>query len=65
MTLDILNKLCFTLIILCILAGIGLALAMIWGVVHDSNFAWKSWLTIGVFFVASVITMNVTKVFAK
>jgi uncharacterized membrane protein YhaH (DUF805 family) len=54
-----LNKICFSICIVCIVAGTVLSLAMIWGELEDSRFMWKSWLTIGVFFLASVLTICV------
>lgn len=56
-----LNKACFTICIVCIVLGIVLSLAMIWGEMKDNEFMWKSWLTIGVFFLASALTLSVNK----
>lgn len=64
MNLDRLNKICFTICIICIVAGAVLSLAMIWLELHDEKFAWKSWLTIGVFFLASALTLSVNKTLA-
>jgi hypothetical protein len=50
MNLQLLNRVCFTICIVCIVLGTVLSLAMIWGEIRDSSVVWKSWLTIGVFF---------------
>jgi hypothetical protein len=36
-------------------------LAMIWGEMRDNEFVMKSWLTIGVLFLASALTLSVSK----
>jgi hypothetical protein len=61
MNLQDLNKICFTVCIVSIVLGMALALAMIWGDAHNSEFIWKSWLTIGVFFFSSAATLSVSK----
>ena len=64
MNLQKLNKICFTICIICIVAGAVLSLAMIWLELQDEKFVWKSWLTIGVFFLASALTLSVSKTLA-
>ena len=61
MDLEKLNVVCFTICIVCIVLGAVLALAMIWMEITDNAFVWKSWLTIGVFFLASALTLSVSK----
>lgn len=61
MNLQHLNKVCFTICIICILSGTVLSLAMIWGEISDNEFVWKSWLTTGVLFLASALTLSVSK----
>ena len=61
MNLHHLNKICFTICIVCIVLGTVLSLAMIWSEISDREFVWKSWLTIGVFFLASALTLSVSK----
>jgi hypothetical protein len=34
---------------------------MIWSEIRDNEFVWKSWLTIGVLFLASALTLSVSK----
>ncbi len=64
MNLQKLNKICFTICIICIVAGAVLSLAMIWLELQNEKFVWKSWLTIGVFFLASALTLSVSKTLA-
>ncbi len=64
MNLQYLNKICFTICIVCIVIGAVLAMAMIWTENRNSEFMWKSWLTIGVLFLASALTLSVNKTFA-
>ncbi len=61
MNLQKLNRICFTICLVCIVLGMVLSLAMIWGEVKDNAMVWKSWLTIGVFFLASTLTLSVSK----
>jgi O-antigen ligase len=61
MDLKKLNTICFTICVVCIVLGSVLALAMIWTEIKDNEFVWKFWLTIGVFFLASALTLSVTK----
>jgi hypothetical protein len=64
MNLERLNQICFTICIVCIVAGTVLSLVMIWGELHDNEFVWKSWLTIAVFFLAGALTLSVSKTLA-
>jgi hypothetical protein len=60
MNLQALNKICFAICIVCIVAGAVLALSMIW-IKYDSEFLWKSWLSVGVLFLASALTLAVNR----
>ncbi len=60
MDLQRLNKICFTICIVCIVLGVVLSLAIIWGDFKD-EFVWKSWLTTGVLFLASALMLSVSK----
>ena len=61
MDLQHLNKVCFTTCIVCIVLGTVLSLAMIWCEIGDNEFMWKSWITIGVLFLASATVLSVSK----
>lgn len=63
MDIRVLNKICFTICIVCIVLGTVLGLAMIWGNIRDNEFVWKSWLTIGLLFLASALTLSVSRTF--
>ena len=62
MNLHPLNTICFTLSIVCLILGSMLAISMIW-MEHSSEFLMKSWSTIGVVFLASALTLVVSKTF--
>ena len=64
MNLRPLNTVCFTISIVCVVLGSMLAISMIW-IEHSHEFLWKSWVTIGVVFLASVITLAVSKAFGS
>jgi len=61
MDLTNLNKICYTICIICIVAGTVLSLTMIW-VPYQSDTLMKSWTSIGVLFFASAATLIVSKV---
>ena len=52
---------CFTICIVCIMGGLLLGLSMIWGIVQDSQLAWKGFMTLGLFFVSALLTLSVTR----
>jgi len=60
MNLDVLNKICWTICIVCIVAGTALSFTMIWATL-DNEFVWKAWASMGVLFFASGATLVVSK----
>ena len=64
MILKILNKICFTICIVCIVAGIMLGLALIWGS-QDSEIKWKCLNTVFVIFAGSALTFAMSKAFTQ
>ena len=58
---QILNRVCFTICMICIVAGVALSFGMIWGT-DDNEFLTKAWLSIGVLFFGSAATLVVSKV---
>ena len=64
MNLHRLYTICFTVSIVCIVLGSTLAISMIW-MDHTNEFLWKSWGTIAVVFLASTITMVVSRTFNR
>ena len=65
MNLQLLNKVCFTICIGCIVLGTVFSLAIIWGELSDNELFWKSWLSIGVLFLASALTLIVSKTLGR
>lgn len=64
MNLEVLNRVCFTICIVCIVLGAALSLSMIWGT-YENEYVWKSWLSLGVLFLASALTLSVSKTFGS
>ena len=61
MDLKNIRSICFTVCILSIIIGLLLGLALIWGIVKDSEFAWKVFMTLGLFFVSASLTLSVAR----
>ena len=62
MDLRFLNKICFTICIVCIVSGLVLGISLIW-VSSGNEDLWKGLLTIGLLFVAAAQTMAVSNAF--
>jgi hypothetical protein len=60
--MNVLNKICFTICLICTIVAIGLALSMIW-LSHSSEFIWKSLATCGVVFLGSSSLAAVGRMF--
>jgi hypothetical protein len=60
MSLKQVNSICYAVCIVCIIVGVVLALALIWGDFND-KIAWKGFMTIGVLFLASTLTLSVNR----
>jgi hypothetical protein len=61
MDLNSIRSVCFTICVVSIIVGLLLGLAMIWGIVKDSEFAWKVFMTLGLFFVSASLTVSVAR----
>ena len=61
MDLSVLNKICWTICIVCIIVGTVLSFTMIWATL-ESEFLWKAWTSMGVLFFASSAVLIVSKV---
>jgi len=61
MALKELNTICYTICIVCIIAGIGLALSLIWGD-WENRIAWKGLMTVSVLFLGAALTLSVNKI---
>jgi Trk-type K+ transport system membrane component len=60
MDLRKLTKICFTICIVSIMSATLLAFMLIWGN-FDKETVWRSELSVGVLFLASVITLSVSR----
>jgi high-affinity Fe2+/Pb2+ permease len=61
MDLKSIRSICFTICIVSIIVGLLLGIAMIWGIVKDAEFAWKVFMTLGLFFVSALLTVSVAR----
>lgn len=61
MNLTALNRICWTICIVCIVTGTALSLSMIW-TKYQPEFLMKAWSTMGVLFFASAATLIVSRV---
>ena len=61
MRTNTIRTICFTVCILCILGGMLLGIAMIWDWIKDNDFIRKAFMTLGVLFFASLMTLSVAK----
>jgi hypothetical protein len=60
MNLQTLNKICFTVCIVCIATGIVISLGLIW-FSHDDDVLWKGLGTVGVVFAGAALTLSVSR----
>ena len=63
--MPLVNKVCLTVSIVSIVAATALSILAIWGVVEDSTLMWRSLATLGVLFVASLLTATANSVFSE
>ncbi len=61
MDLKKLKTICFYICIACIVLGTVLGLAMIWMDISANEYVQKAWLSIGLLFISSLVTMVVTQ----
>ena len=59
------TKICFAVCILCIIGATCVSIMAIWNVVDDSALVWKSLSTMGVIFLASIMTVTVDNIFSR
>ncbi len=59
-----LNRICFTICMACLVIGVVAAIAIIW-LPDAGEYAWKSFLTLGVLFGASSVTPKLAAMLRK
>jgi hypothetical protein len=64
MDLKTLNRICFTICLVCIVVGVVFSLAIIWASISN-QYIWKSYATLGVVFAGAALTLSVSKTFAS
>ncbi len=57
----IVNRICLAVSLLSILVATTVSILAIWNVVEDDTFVWRSLMTLGVIFLASVLTVSVNR----
>ena len=62
--MDTLNKVCFTICIVCIVVGAVLGLAMVWWEAMDNAIMGKVWLSTAILFVSSALTLSAARTLA-
>jgi len=62
MKIDDLNRICFTVCIVCIVLGVVIAMGMIWWT-GSNEIAWKGLATVSILFLAASLTLSVSKTF--
>lgn len=60
----IINKICFFVLIACVLGGLVITLLDVWGIVQDAIFQRKIWTTVSSIFVSASIISVVNLIFA-
>jgi hypothetical protein len=63
--MTVVNKICLTVSIVSIVSATTLSILAIWGVVESSTLIWRSLATLGVLFLASILTVMVNNIFAE
>lgn len=58
---DTIRTICFTVCILCIVVGMLLGIGVIWDWIDDSSLIRKSFMTLGLLFLASLLTLSVAR----
>lgn len=58
---DTIRTICFAICILCIVAGMVLGMGIIWDWIDDSKLIRKSFMTLGLLFLASLLTLSVAR----
>jgi hypothetical protein len=59
------NRVCYTVAIVSIVAATALSILAIWGVVESATLIWRSLSTLGVLFVASLLTVMSNNIFLE
>jgi hypothetical protein len=64
MVLKIVNRICYTIAIVCIVVGVVYGLALIWGDHWDKG-AWKGLASLSVVFLGAVLTLSVNQLLLR
>ncbi|MCE9603749.1 MAG: hypothetical protein K8U03_02475 [Planctomycetia bacterium] len=64
MTLKIVNRICYTIAIVCIIAGVVYGLMLIWGDYWDKD-AWKGLASLSVVLLGAVMTLSINQILLR
>jgi len=64
MTFKIVNRICYTIAIICIVVGVIYGLMLIWGDDWRRD-AWRGLASLSIVFLASVLTLSVNQVYLR
>jgi membrane protein YdbS with pleckstrin-like domain len=64
MTMRIVNRICYVIAIICIIAGVAYGLTLVWVESWREN-AWKGLATLSIVFLGSIMTLSVNQVFMR
>ncbi|HYO07605.1 MAG TPA: hypothetical protein VER17_01410 [Tepidisphaeraceae bacterium] len=62
--LQIVNRVCYTIAIVCIVAGVAYGLTLIWGD-HWRKDAWRGLASLSVVFLGAVLTLSVNQIMLR
>ena len=54
-----LNKVALAIALICVAGGTGIAVLAIWGFIGDTGIVWRALATLGVIFLATILTVTV------
>lgn len=57
------NKVCFAVCMLCIVGATAVSILAIWNVVENEALLWRSLATLGVVFLAGILTTTVNRMY--
>lgn len=63
--MKLIAKICFAVCIVCIVIAACISILAIWNVVDSTDLVWKSLSTLGVVFLASILTVSVDNIFSR
>ena len=63
--MKILNRIALSVALLCVVIGTAVSIMGIWGFIGDKGLIWRSLATLGVVFLASILTVTVNNMIGE